>query len=42
MTIAEAIMQHVEPLSRSVQAEILDFVGYLESKKREQAQSKWS
>ena len=42
MTIAESIMRHVEPLPKSVQAEILDFVGYLESKKQEKTQSNWS
>lgn len=32
MTIAEAIIQHVNDLPESAQAEVLDFVEYLESK----------
>lgn len=33
MTVAEAIMQHVKTLPKSIQSEVLDFVEYLESKK---------
>ena len=33
MTVAETIVQHIEALPESIQAEVLDFVGYLESKK---------
>ena len=32
MTVAEKIIQHVKELPEAVQAEVLDFVEYLESK----------
>ncbi len=44
MTVAEAVMQHVEALPESVQAEILDFVEFIELKRgRTQSEdSQWS
>lgn len=32
MTLAEKILQHIKDLPQSLQAEVLDFVEYLESK----------
>lgn len=39
MTIAEKIVKHVQSLPESLQAEVLDFVEYLETKKDK---SEWS
>ena len=44
MTVTEEIIKHVKTLPDAVQAEILDYVEYLESKtkKAKDEKSKWS
>ncbi len=44
MTVAEAVMQHVEALPELVQTEILDFVEFIELKRgrTESENSRWS